>query len=187
MFSFLFPSHFNRQAAIIRAKKSKLNHCSHVLFFSQGMYSCCNFEDETSPGGNQGTLPLYHHVPPPPPPQFISTGVANTSMAMATQQQQQQKHHQQQQPQPPPVYSSLIHGSPPATVHSGMALGPSNSPILGAPMPCSTFLPSHDRRLAVVDRWTRPKAGPEKSIGVGGGITELSQFPQGMAPHWAGG
>lgn len=187
MFSFLFPSHFNRQAAIIRAKKSKLNHCSHVLFFSQGMYSCCNFEDETSPGGNQGTLPLYHHVPPPPPPQFISTGVANTSMAMATQQQQQQKHHQQQQPQPPPVYSSLIHGSPPATVHSGMALGPSNSPILGAPMPCSTFLPRHDRRLAVVDRWTRPKAGPEKSIGVGGGITELSQFPQGMAPHWAGG
>ncbi|XP_062386103.1 glutamate receptor ionotropic, NMDA 2D [Sardina pilchardus] len=175
----------------------KLRHCfgrkgglDFLLAFSRGMYSCCNFEDETAPAPGTCTLPQYHHVstvPPPPPPHVIATGVANTSMAMATQQQQQQKHHQQQQQQPQPVYNALLPGSPPATVHSGMALGPSNSPILGAPMPCSTFLPRHDRRLAVVDRWTRPKVGPEKSIGVSSGITELSQFPQGMAPHWAGG
>lgn len=53
-------------------------------------------------------------------------------------------------------------------------------------MPCSTFLPRHDRRLAVVDRWTRPKVGPEKSSGVNSGITDLTQF-QVMPPHWGTG
>ncbi|TRY96196.1 hypothetical protein DNTS_009397 [Danionella cerebrum] len=147
-----------------------------------GMYSCCNFEDETAPGDNQNTLPQYHHVstiPPPPPPHVISTVMANPSIAMA----QQQPQHQQKQHHPPPGYNAILPGSSPQGGHSGMALGPSNSPILGAPMPCSTFLPRHDRRLAVVDRWTRPKVGPEKSGGVGGGLTDLTQY-QGIPPHW---
>lgn len=145
------------------------------------MYSCCNFEDETAPGGSQSTLPQYHvsTVPPPPPPYVISMALANPPITMA---QQQQKQHYQQLP----VYSALLPGSPPSGGHSGMALGPSNSPILGAPMPCSTFLPRHDRRLAVVDRWTRPKVGPEKSSGVNSGIKDLTQF-QGMPPHWGTG
>ncbi len=160
---------------------------SFACYLLQGMYSCCNFEDETAPGGSQSALPQYHHVstvPPPPPPYVISTAMANPSIAMAQQQQQQQQqkqHHQQ-----PPVYNALLPVSPPSVGHSGMALGPSNSPILGAPMPCSTFLPRHDRRLAVVDRWTRPKVGPEKPCGVSSGITDLTQF-QGMPPHWGAG
>ncbi|XP_037395965.1 glutamate receptor ionotropic, NMDA 2D isoform X2 [Pygocentrus nattereri] len=170
----------------------KLRHClgrskglDFLLAFSRGMYSCCSFEDETAPGGSQSTLPQYHHVstmPPPPPPHVVTTSVANPSITMAQQQQQQQKHHQQQQQ---PVYNALLPGSPPTAGHSGMALGPSNSPILGAPMPCSTFLPRHDRRLAVVDRWTRPKTGPEKATNVSSGITDVTQFPQGMPSHWA--
>lgn len=159
---------------------------SFACYFLQGMYSCCNFEDERDHGCSQSTLPQYHHVstvPPPPPPHVISTAMANPTIAMAQQQQQQQKQHHQQ---PPPVYNTLLPGSPPSGGHSGMALGPSNSPILGAPMPCSTFLPRHDRRLAVVDRWTRPKVGPEKPGGVSSGITDLTQF-QGMPPHWGAG
>ncbi|XP_028819506.1 glutamate receptor ionotropic, NMDA 2D [Denticeps clupeoides] len=168
----------------------KLRHCignsnrlDFLLAFSRGMYSCCTFEDETAPSGDQSTLPQYHvsTVPPPPAPHVVTTTVSNAPIAMA-QQQQQKHHHQQQQQQP--LYNALLPGSPPGAVHSGMALGPSNSPILGAPMPCSTFLPRHDRRLAVVDRWTRPKGGPEKSIAVNSGITDLSQFPQGLPPHW---
>ncbi|XP_051992431.1 glutamate receptor ionotropic, NMDA 2D-like [Xyrauchen texanus] len=168
----------------------KLRHClgrsgglDFLLAFSRGMYSCCNFEDETAPGGSQTTLPQYHHVstvPPPPPPHVISTVAVNPNITMA-QQQQQKQHHQQL-----PVYNAFLHGSPPSDGHSGMALGPSNSPILGAPMPCSTFLPRHDRRLAVVDRWTRPKVGPEKPSGVSSGITDLSQL-HGIGAHWATG
>ncbi|XP_067280973.1 glutamate receptor ionotropic, NMDA 2D [Pseudorasbora parva] len=173
----------------------KLRHCmgrsgglDFLLAFSRGMYSCCNFEDETAPGCSQNTLPQYHHVstvPPPPPPHVISTALANPPISKAQQQQQQQQQKQHHQ-QPPPVYSALLPGSPPSGGHSGMALGPSNSPILGAPMPCSTFLPRHDRRLAVVDRWTRPKVGPEKPGGVSSGITDLTQY-QGMPPHWGAG
>ncbi|XP_035385135.1 glutamate receptor ionotropic, NMDA 2D isoform X1 [Electrophorus electricus] len=167
----------------------KLRHClghskgvDFLLAFSRGMYSCCSFEDETASGGPQSTLPQYHHVssmPPPPMSHVVTTSVANPSITMA--QQQQQKHHQQQQP----AYNALLPGSPPTAGLSGMALGPSNSPILGAPMPCSTFLPRPERRLAVVDRWTRPKTGPEKAIGISSGITDVTQFPQAMSPHWA--
>jgi len=150
------------------------------------MYSCCNFEDETAPGGSQSTLPQYHHVstvPPPPPPHVISTAVANPPITMAQQQHQQQQQQQMQHHHQPPVYNAVLPGSPPSGGHSGMALGPSNSPILGAPMPCSTFFPRHDRRLAVVNRWTHPNVGPEKPGGVNSGITDLTQF-QGMPPHW---
>nr|XP_055076650.1 glutamate receptor ionotropic, NMDA 2D isoform X2 [Misgurnus anguillicaudatus] len=173
----------------------KLRHCmgrsgglDFLLAFSRGMYSCCNFEDETAPGGSQSTLSQYHHVStiPPPPPHVISTSVANPPIPMAQQQQQQQQQQKQHHQQPPPLYNALLPGSAPSGGHSGMALGPSNSPILGAPMPCSTFLPRHDRRLAVVDRWTRPKVGPEKASGVNSGITDLTQF-QSMPPHWGTG
>lgn len=177
----LFVCHKGKNYDILNCLLNK----SFACYLLQGMYSCCNFEDETAPGGSQSTLPQYHHVstvPPPPPPHVISTAVANPPIAMAQQQpQQQQKQHHQQ----PPVYSALLPGSPPSG-HSAMALGPSNSPILGAPMPCSTFLPRHDRRLAVVDRWTRPKVGSEKPSGVSGGITDLTPF-QGMPPHWGAG
>lgn len=148
------------------------------------MYSCCSFEDETTPVGNQMILPQYHPIPtmpPPAPPHMVTANVANSSVSTAQQQQQQKLHQQQQQP----VYNALLPGSVPTAGHSGMALGPSNSPILGAPMPCSTFLPRHDRRLAVVDRWTRPKTGPEKTSAINSGITDIAQFPQGMPPQWA--
>uniref|UniRef100_A0AAY4DX22 Glutamate receptor n=1 Tax=Denticeps clupeoides TaxID=299321 RepID=A0AAY4DX22_9TELE len=85
-----------------------------------------------------------------------------------------------------PLYNALLPGSPPGAVHSGMALGPSNSPILGAPMPCSTFLPRHDRRLAVVDRWTRPKGGPEKSIAVNRGLNEYKRYYGPIDPEGLG-
>ncbi|KAF4080443.1 hypothetical protein AMELA_G00171290 [Ameiurus melas] len=169
----------------------KLRHClgrskglDFLLAFSRGMYSCCNFEDETTPVGNQMTLPQYHPIstmPPPAPPHMVTTNVANSSITTAQHQQQQKLHQQQQQP----AYNALLPGSLPTAGHSGMALGPSNSPILGAPMPCSTFLPRHDRRLAVVDRWTRPKTGPEKTSAITSGITDVAQFPQTMPPQWA--
>lgn len=178
----LFVCHRGEYYDILNCLLNKYFAC----YFLQGMYSCCNFEDERDHGCSQSTLPQYHHVstvPPPPPPHVISTAMANPTITKAQQQQQQQKQHHQQ---PPPVYNTLLPGSPPSGGHSGMALGPSNSPILGAPMPCSTFLPRHDRRLAVVDRWTRPKVGPEKPGGVSSGITDLTQF-QGMPPHWGAG
>ncbi|CDQ93918.1 unnamed protein product [Oncorhynchus mykiss] len=171
----------------------KIRHClgrsggmDFLLALSRGMYSCCKFEDETVSGGLRNTLPLYQSVPtmPPPPQSHISAAVTcNTTLAMV--QQQQRHHHQQHEQQQ--AYSMLPAGSPPTTGHSAMALGPSNSPLLEGPMPCSTFLPRHDRRLAVVDRWNRPKPGTDKPIGGSGGIPDMAQFQQGLPPHWAGG
>ncbi|KAI4817699.1 hypothetical protein KUCAC02_011079 [Chaenocephalus aceratus] len=116
----------------------KLRHCvkhsggmDFLLALSRGIYSCCQFEDETAPGG--GSLPQYHTM--------------------------------------------------------------TTIPLLEGPMPCSTFLPRHDRRLAVVDRWNRPK--PEKVMsvsssggvgigGIAGGITELQvpQYQANLGQHW---
>lgn len=138
------------------------------------MYSCCQFEDETTVGGTTTNLPQYHTVTtmPSAPQQHLVTATVNNTTAIAmVQQQPQQKHHQQQQGQ---TYTTMLPGSPPNTGHSAMALGPSNSPLLEVPMPCSTFLPRHDRRLAVVDRWNRPKtekvigAGSSGGVGIGG-------------------
>uniref|UniRef100_A0A087XPM8 Glutamate receptor n=1 Tax=Poecilia formosa TaxID=48698 RepID=A0A087XPM8_POEFO len=94
----------------------KLRHCvkrsggmDFLLALSRGMYSCCQFEDETAPGGSKSSLP---------------------------------------------------------------------HPLLEGPMPCSTFLPRHDRRLAVVDRWNRPKP-----VGVpGGGDTGLDEYKRYYGP-----
>ncbi|KAL0962410.1 hypothetical protein UPYG_G00339680 [Umbra pygmaea] len=170
----------------------KIRHClgrsggmDFLLALSRGMYSCCRFEDETISGGLKSTLPLYHSVPtmpPQPPTSHISAAVTcNTTLAMV---QQQQMHHYQQQQQQQPVYSMLPGGSPPTTGHSAMALGPSTSPLLEGPMPCSTFLPRHDRRSAVVDRWNRPKPSTDKPMV---GISDMSPFQQALPPHWAGG
>uniref|UniRef100_A0A3P8SK04 Glutamate receptor n=1 Tax=Amphiprion percula TaxID=161767 RepID=A0A3P8SK04_AMPPE len=139
----------------------KLRHCmatssgklDFLLAISRGMYSCCSFEDETAPGGAK-SLPSHHHaamVTVPSQPHVVSTTMTNPAIAMAQQQQQQPQ-------QPQPVYKTPLPGSPPTVVHSGTALGPSNTPIAGAPLPCSTFLPRPDRRLAVVDRWRLPKS-----------------------------
>ncbi|KAK3551247.1 hypothetical protein QTP70_013986, partial [Hemibagrus guttatus] len=123
-----------------------------LLAFSRGMYSCCSFEDETAQGGPKVTIPTHHHpsvVSAPPSSHVVTAGVINQAIAMVPQQQQQQQHP----PQPPQSYKSPLPGSPPSVVHSGGSLGPSTTPLLGAPLPCSTFLPRPDRRLAVVDRW----------------------------------
>ncbi|XP_030596993.1 glutamate receptor ionotropic, NMDA 2D [Archocentrus centrarchus] len=182
----------------------KLRHCvkrsggmDFLLALSRGMYSCCQFEDETTPGGSKSSLPQYHTVTnmPSAPQQHLVTATVNNTTAIAmVQQQQPQKHHQQQ---PGQTYTTMLPGSPPTAGHSAMALGPSNSPLLEGPMPCSTFLPRHDRRLAVVDRWNRPK--PEKVVttgsgagvgvgGIAGGITELQaqqQYQQNLGQHWS--
>nr|XP_029137690.1 daf-12-interacting protein 1-like [Labrus bergylta] len=159
------------------------------------MYSCCQFEDETASGGRKSSLPQYHTMTAMPtgPQQHLVTATVNNTAAIAMVQQ---KHHPQQQQGP--TYTTMLPGSPPATGHSAMALGPSNSPLLEGPMPCSTFLPRHDRRLAVVDRWNRPK--PEKVLsqgsgvggvgigGIAGGITEIQaqqQFQQNLGQHWS--
>ncbi|KAK5609328.1 hypothetical protein CRENBAI_011307 [Crenichthys baileyi] len=182
----------------------KLRHCvkrsggmDFLLALSRGMYSCCQFEDETAPGGNKSSLPQYHSVTTMPsvPQQHLVTATVNNTTAIAmVQQQQQQKHHQQQQGQ---TYTTMLPGSPAATGHSAMALGPSNSPLLEGPMPCSTFLPRHDRRLAVVDRWNRPKSEKVMNVsssggvgvgGIAGGITELQvqqQYQQNLGTHWS--
>ncbi|KAF3834171.1 hypothetical protein F7725_025375 [Dissostichus mawsoni] len=177
----------------------KLRHCvkhsggmDFLLALSRGMYSCCQFEDETAPGG--GSLPQYHTMTTmsTAAQQHLVTATINNTTAIAmVQQQQQQKHHQQQGP----TYTTMLPGSPQTTGHSAMAMGPSNSPLLEGPMPCSTFLPRHDRRLAVVDRWNRPK--PEKVMsvssgggvgigGIAGGITELQvpQYQANLGQHW---
>ena len=163
------------------------------------MYSCCQFEDETTPGGSKGSLPQYHTVTTMPAgaQQHLVTATVNNTAAIAmVQHQQQQKHHQQHQQQGQ-TYTTMLPGSPPTTGHSAMALGPSNSPLLEGPMPCSAFLPRHDRRLAVVDRWNRPKpekvmsAGSGGGVGIGGiagGITELQaqqQYQQNLGQHWS--
>lgn len=160
------------------------------------MYSCCQFEDETTPGGSKSSLPQYHTMTtlPTAPQQHLVTATVNNTAAIAMVQQQQKHHQQQQQGQ---TYTTMLPGSPPTTGHSAMALGPSNSPLLEGPMPCSTFLPRHDRRLAVVDRWNRSK--PEKLMsggsgggvgigGIAGGISELQaqqQFQQNLGQHWS--
>uniref|UniRef100_A0A3P8SJU2 Glutamate receptor n=1 Tax=Amphiprion percula TaxID=161767 RepID=A0A3P8SJU2_AMPPE len=89
-----------------------------------------------------------------------------------------------------PVYKTPLPGSPPTVVHSGTALGPSNTPIAGAPLPCSTFLPRPDRRLAVVDRWRLPKSATATNpMAVRGGIADMGPFryygpidPEGLGP-----
>lgn len=160
------------------------------------MYSCCQIEDETVQSGHKSSLPQYHTMASMPAgtQQHLVAATVNstTAIAMVQQQQQQQKHHQQQGQ----TYTAMLPGSPPATGHSAMALGPSTSPLLEGPMPCSTFLPRHDRRLAVVDRWNRPKpekvlsGGSSGSLGVGGitgGISELQaqqQYQQTAGQHW---
>ncbi|XP_042279686.1 uncharacterized protein LOC121905499 isoform X4 [Thunnus maccoyii] len=168
----------------------KLRHCmatssgklDFLLAISRGMYSCCSFEDETAPGGAK-SLPTHHHtamVTVPSQPHVVSTSMTNPVIAMAQQQQQPQ----QQQPQP--VYKTPLPGSPPTVVHSGTALGPSNTPIAGAPLPCSTFLPRPDRRLAVVDRWRLPKSATATNpMAVRGAITDMGPFGQKVPPNWA--
>ncbi|KAK1895786.1 Glutamate receptor ionotropic NMDA 2D [Dissostichus eleginoides] len=168
----------------------KLRHCmatssgklDFLLAISRGMYSCCSFEDETTPGGSK-TLPTHHHtamVTVPSKPHVVSTSKTNPVIAMA----QQQQPPQQQQPQP--VYKTPLPGSPPTVVHSGTALGPSNAPIAGAPLPCSTFLPRSDRRLAVVDRWRLPKTtAATNPLAVRGAITDMGPFAQKVPPNWA--
>ncbi|XP_068188932.1 glutamate receptor ionotropic, NMDA 2D isoform X2 [Antennarius striatus] len=186
----------------------KLRHCvqrsggmDFLLALSRGMYSCCQFEDETTPGGSKGSLPQFHTMTsmtsmtsmPSAPQQHLVTATVNNTTAIAMVQQQPKHHPQQQGGQ---TYTSLLPGSPPTAGHSAMALGPSNSPLLEGPMPCSTFFPRHDRRLAVVDRWNRSK--PEKVLGGGGGgvvgvggiaggISELQaqqQYQQNLGQHW---
>ncbi|XP_028281098.1 glutamate receptor ionotropic, NMDA 2D-like, partial [Parambassis ranga] len=168
----------------------KLRHCmatssgklDFLLAISRGMYSCCSFEDETTPGGAK-SLPTHHHtamVTVPSQQHVVSTTMANPVIALAQQQQQPQ----QQQPQP--IYKTPLPGSPPTMVHSGTALGPSNTPIAGAPLPCSTFLPRPDRRLAVVDRWRLPKtATATNPMAARGGITDMGPFAQKVPPNWA--
>nr|XP_057903653.1 glutamate receptor ionotropic, NMDA 2D isoform X2 [Doryrhamphus excisus] len=182
----------------------KLRHCvkrsggmDFLLALSRGMYSCCQFEDETAPVGRKSSLPQYHTVSnmPTVAQQHLVTATVNNTTAIAMVQQQQPPKHGQKQPQGQ-TYTTMLPGSPPPTGHSAVALGPSNSPLFEGPMPCSTFLPRHDRRLAVVDRWNRPKpekvmsAGSGASLGIGGiagGITELQaqqQYQQNLGQHW---
>uniref|UniRef100_A0A3B4ADT5 Glutamate receptor n=1 Tax=Periophthalmus magnuspinnatus TaxID=409849 RepID=A0A3B4ADT5_9GOBI len=89
-----------------------------------------------------------------------------------------------------PVYKTPLPGSPPTVLHSGSALGPSNNPIAGAPLPCSTFLPRPDRRLAVVDRWRLPKSATATNplaLRGGGGLDGYKRYygpidPEGLGP-----
>lgn len=146
------------------------------------MYSCCSFEDETAPSGAK-SLPLHHHtamVTVSAQPHVVTTSMTNPAHAMAQQQQQPQ----QQQPQP--VYKTPLPGSPPTVLHSGTALGSSSNPIAGAPLPCSTFLPRPDRRLAVVDRWRLPKTVTATNpMAVRGAINDMGPFAQKVPPNWA--
>lgn len=113
---------------------------NYVMLF-QGMYSCCSFEDETAPGGPK-SLPAHHHsamVTVPSQSHVVSTSMTNPAIALTQQQQPPQPQQAQ------PVYKTPLPGSPPTVMHSGATLGPSNNPIAGAPLPCSTFLPRPDR------------------------------------------
>ncbi|XP_052348632.1 glutamate receptor ionotropic, NMDA 2D-like [Oncorhynchus keta] len=164
----------------------RLRHCmatssgrlDFLLAISRGMYSCCSFEDETTPGGAKSSMAMlpHHHgtmVTVPPPPHLVGASSTNPALTMAQQQQSQ------------PVYKTQMPGSPPTVVHSGTALGPSNTPMLGAPLPCSTFLPRPDRRLAVVDRWRLPKAGTATNpMAVREAVADMGLFPQKVAPTW---
>ncbi|KPP70168.1 glutamate receptor ionotropic, NMDA 2D-like, partial [Scleropages formosus] len=159
----------------------RLRHCvgpsrnvDFLLAFSRGMYSCCSIEDETAAGrGTVGsTLPSYQLASLVPP---MPHG-AKPAGAM-TQQQQLQQHQQ-------PTYEIPLAGSPPAVAHSGAALKSQNSPVLGSPLPCSTFLPRPDRRFAVVDRWRGPKSAGAKAVC---GISDMRQISQRVAPSWEAG
>ncbi|XP_016389491.1 glutamate receptor ionotropic, NMDA 2D-like [Sinocyclocheilus rhinocerous] len=157
-----------------------------LLAFSRGMYSCCSFEDETAQGGAKVTVPGHHHTAmvPASSSHVVTSAVSTSAIAMVQQQQQQQP----QQPQPPQSYKTPLPGSPPTIVHSGATLGPTNTQLVGAPLPCTTFLPRPDRRLAVVDRWRLPKTtSATTSMGVRGALAETGPLPQKVAPTWAGG
>ncbi|XP_057689649.1 glutamate receptor ionotropic, NMDA 2D isoform X1 [Corythoichthys intestinalis] len=167
----------------------KLRHCmatssgklDFLLAISRGMYSCCSFEDETAPGGPK-SLGSHHHtamVAVPSQAHVISTSMTSPTIAIAQQQQPPQQ-------QPQSVYKTPLPGSPPTVVHSGTAVGPSSTPIAGAPLPCSTFLPRPDRRLAVVDRWRLPKSATATNPrAVRGGIPDMGPFAQKIPPNWA--
>ncbi|KAG5271806.1 hypothetical protein AALO_G00184180 [Alosa alosa] len=177
----------------------KLRHCmsnmgqsgklDFLLAFSRGMYSCCSFVDETVQTVSKVTVPSHHHasvVQAQPPSHIIPAAVANPAISLAQQQQQQAP--PQQPPQgPPPSYKTPLPGSPPTGVHGGPGLGPSNPPLMGAPLPCSTFLPRPDRRLAVVDRWRLPKTATAPApLGVRAGMTEMPPYPQKVPAAWTG-
>uniref|UniRef100_A0A671PTW9 Glutamate receptor n=1 Tax=Sinocyclocheilus anshuiensis TaxID=1608454 RepID=A0A671PTW9_9TELE len=89
-------------------------------------------------------------------------------------------------PQPPQSYKTPLPGSPPTIVHSGAALGPTNTQLVGAPLPCTTFLPRPDRRLAVVDRWRLPKTA-NATTSMGSGLDGYKRYygpidPEGLGP-----
>ncbi|XP_052474693.1 glutamate receptor ionotropic, NMDA 2D isoform X1 [Carassius gibelio] len=156
-----------------------------LLAFSRGMYSCCSIEDETAQGGTKVTVPGHHHTAmvPASSSHVVTSAVSTPAIAIVQQQQQQP-----QQPQPSQSHKTPLPGSPPTVVHSGAALGPTNTQLVGAPLPCTTFLPRPDRRLAVVDRWRLPKtANATTSMGVRGCLTETGPLPQKVAPSWASG
>ncbi|KAJ8334381.1 hypothetical protein SKAU_G00400200 [Synaphobranchus kaupii] len=179
----------------------RLRHClgqsgrlDFLLALSRGMYSCCSIEDETVTEGNKITLPTYPHSSMvSSPPHVIAAAVTIPALALVQhqhpqqQQQQQQHQQQQQQSQQQKTYRTPLPGTPPTAAHSGMALGPSNSPMLATPLPCSTFLSRPDRRLAVVDRWRLPKPAASKSIDVEGGAPDMALFQQRVTPGWVGG
>ncbi|KAK7899294.1 hypothetical protein WMY93_020147 [Mugilogobius chulae] len=65
----------------------KLRHCvrrsggmDFLLALSRGMYSCCQFEDETTPGGSKSSLPQYHSVTSMPsvPQQHLVTATTRS-------------------------------------------------------------------------------------------------------------
>ncbi|KAG5842495.1 hypothetical protein ANANG_G00178230 [Anguilla anguilla] len=181
----------------------RLRHClghsgrlDFLLALSRGMYSCCSIEDETVTEGNKTTLPTYPHSSMvSSPPHVIAAAIQIPAIAMVQQHQQQQQQpqqqqhqqqqQQQQQAQQQKAYRTPLPGTPPTAAHSGMALGPSNSPMLATPLPCSNFLSRPDRRLAVVDRWRLPKPAPSKPIDVEVGAPEM--FQQRVTPSWVGG
>ncbi|KAM8826774.1 uncharacterized protein grin2db [Synchiropus picturatus] len=167
----------------------KLRHCmatssgklDFLLAISRGMYSCCSFEDETAPGGPK-SLSSHHHtamVAVSSQPHVVATSMTNPAIALVQQQPPSQQQAQS-------VYKTPLPGSPPTMVHTGTALGPSSTPISGAPLPCSTFLPRPDRRLAVVDRWRLPKSGTATNpMAVRGTITDMGPFTQKVPQNWA--
>ncbi|XP_072561783.1 uncharacterized protein [Paramormyrops kingsleyae] len=157
----------------------RLRHCvglsqkmDFLLAFSRGMYSCCSIEDETIQGRSKSSFPTSQHVSmAPPPPQSYAGPAAISKPTVAMTQQQQLQQHQQS------AYEMPLPGSPPVAMHKSP-----NSPILGAPLPCSTFLPRPDRRFAVVDRWV-PKPTGMKALC---GMSEIRPVTQRMPPSWGG-
>ncbi|XP_051920892.1 glutamate receptor ionotropic, NMDA 2D isoform X2 [Hippocampus zosterae] len=168
----------------------KLRHCmatssgklDFLLAISRGMYSCCSFEDETAPGAAK-SLSSHHHAPLVPVPSqahVISTSMSGPALALAQQQQPPQA-----QAQAHSVYKTPLPGSSPTLAHSGAAPGPSATPVAGAPLPCSTFLPRPDRRLAVVDRWRLPKSATAANPrSVRGGLPDMGPFAAKVPANW---